>query len=161
MTEVKEQIAEYDSVRGGGSGMIDMSARGRIRVGGTEAVQFLNGLISNDMKALAENSWMPAIFANVQGRLIAAVRVIRLEDDPEKSQPGFLLDTEPATRDRVLKSIERFTLAGDFRVEDVTDGTVQLSLQGGRADAVVRSLFGDDVVGMAKNGVAQVVWDGT
>ena len=108
-------LFEYAAVREGGSGIIDLSSRGRIRVSGTEAVQFLNGLITNDMKTLAENRWMPAAFPNVQGRLIAGVRVVRKPDDAtgKKPVPVFLIDTEPATREAVLKTIERFTLAGE------------------------------------------------
>jgi len=74
-------LFEYAAVREGGSGVIDLSNRGRILVSGSEAVPFLNGLITNDMKTLAENSWMPAAFPNVQGRLIASVRVVRLQDE--------------------------------------------------------------------------------
>ena len=74
-------LFEYAAVREGGSGIIDLSSRGRILVSGTEAVQFLNGLITNDMKTLAENTWMTAAFPNVQGRLLASVRVIRLADE--------------------------------------------------------------------------------
>src|SRR6266508_3338799 len=111
-------LFEYAAVRERGAGVIDLSARGRILVSGSEAVPFLNGLITNVMKTLAANSWMPAAFPNVQGRLIASVRVIRLKDEGTERNvcPTFLIDTEPATRERVLKTIERFTLAGDFRV---------------------------------------------
>ena len=80
-TGIKESIAtdsdlmsQYAAVRDGGVGAIDLSVRGRISVSGSEAVMFLNGLISNDLKTLAENRWMPAAFPNVQGRLLAAVR---------------------------------------------------------------------------------------
>src|SRR3982074_3339518 len=66
-------LLEYAAVREGGAGLVDQSARGRLLVGGSEAVQFLNGLITNDMKTLAEHHWMPAVFPNVQGRLIASV----------------------------------------------------------------------------------------
>src|SRR6267378_4062923 len=113
-----DALLEYATAREGGCGLIDLSNRGRILVSGTEAVQFLNGLITNDMKTLAENSWMPAAFPNVQGRLIASVRVIRLQDvETDRNVcPAFLIDTEAATHDRVLKTIERFTLAGDFHV---------------------------------------------
>src|SRR5438552_15802932 len=100
---------EYSAVREGGAGLIDLSSRGRLLVSGSEAVMFLNGLITNDMKTLAMNSWMPAVFPNVQGRLIASVRIIHRDD-------GFLIDTESATLETVTKLIERFTLAGDFRV---------------------------------------------
>src|SRR5690349_20873085 len=118
---VAQTESEYSAVRDGGAGIIDLSSRGRIIVGGSEAVMFLNGLITNDMKTLEPLHWMPAVFPNVQGRLIAAVRVVRLAD--EKNTPRFLLDTEGATHKAVLKIIQRFTMAGDFRVADVTGDT--------------------------------------
>ena len=129
-------MAEYSTVRDGGAGLIDLSSRGRLLVSGSEAVMFLNGLITNDMKTLAVNTWMPAAFANVQGRLLAVVRVINRED-------GFLIDTECVTHDTVLKTLQRFTLAGDFRVTDVTDETVSLSIQGTSAESIMRTVFGN------------------
>ena len=72
-----ELMTEYAAVRDGGAGVIDLSTRGRIRVTGSEAILFLNGLISNDMKTLAEHRWMPAVFPTVQGRLIGAVIFIQ------------------------------------------------------------------------------------
>lgn len=128
-------MAEYAAVRDGGVGLIDLSARGRISVSGSEAVMFLNGLITNDLKTLGENQWMPAAFPNVQGRLLAAVRVLRRAED-------ILLDTEAVTREKVLKLIERFTLAGDFKVKDLTDEIRQISLQGRGASALVDKIFG-------------------
>ncbi|HEY2961820.1 MAG TPA: glycine cleavage T C-terminal barrel domain-containing protein [Pyrinomonadaceae bacterium] len=137
-------MAEYTAVRGGGVGLIDLSARGRISVRGSEAVMFLNGLITNDMKTLAENRWMAAAFPNVQGRLLAAVRVIRRRED-------FLLDTEAATREKVIKIIERFTMAGDFKVADLTTETRQISFQGRGASELVEKIFG--VKNLPRDGV--------
>ena len=122
MSETIEQLtahnlsrAEYEAVRGGaGAGLFDLSTRGRIEVSGAEAVQFLNGLVTNDMKALAAGAWMYAALPNVQGRLLALARVLR----PTAAET-FLFETEAATRERVHQSLARFTLAGDFRVRDV------------------------------------------
>ena len=139
-------MMQYAAVRDGGVGLIDLSSRGRISVSGSEAVMFLNGLITNDMKTLGENRWMPAAFPNVQGRLLAAVRVIRRRD-------GFLLDTEAATREKVFKLIERFTLAGDFKVADLTDKIPQISFQGRGASALVEKIYG--VKDLARDGVWQ------
>lgn len=127
---------EYSAVRDGGAGLIDLSSRGRILVSGAEAVMFLNGLITNDLKTLAMNSWMPAAFANVQGRLLAVVRIIHRED-------GFLIDTEAATHQTVLKLLDRFTLAGDFRVADLTSETTTLSVQGRKAAEVIAAAIGE------------------
>jgi folate-binding protein YgfZ len=130
--------SEYSVVRDGGAGLIDLSSRGRILVSGSEAVMFLNGLITNDMKSLELNSWMPAVFANVQGRLLAAVRIIHHAD-------GFLIETEESSRTAVLKLIERFTLAGDFKVADLTDETAELSVQGNAARDIVAKVLGAQV----------------
>jgi folate-binding protein YgfZ len=144
--------AEYEAVRGAETtGLIDLSARGRIEVSGTEAVQFLNGLITNDVKTLGPRRWIHAAFPNVQGRLLASVRVARPGDEVK-----FLIETEPATHQKVFKSLERFTLAGDFRVEDVTAETVQLSLQGGGAHDLIK-LVGDSSLGQLDAGHTVIV----
>lgn len=132
-----ELMAQYAAVRGGGVGLLDRSDRGRISVSGSEAVMFLNGLITNDMKTLGEDRWMLAAFPNVQGRLLAAVHVIRRRED-------ILLETEAATREKVIKLIERFTLAGDFKVADLTPETCQISVQGRRASELLERINGDE-----------------
>jgi folate-binding protein YgfZ len=146
---------EYKAVREGGAGLIDLSSRGRIEVAGTEAVQFLNGLITNDVKALAENAWMRAAFPNAQGRLVAEVRVLRLAGD------RFIFDTEAVTHERVLKTLERFTLAGDFRVKDLTDEVAHLSLQGARSAQTLRATLGDDAAHVEPARVLTTRWNST
>ena len=141
-------MTEYEAVRDGGAGLIDLSAaRGRIRVSGSEATMFLNGLITNDVKNLAQNRWMPAVFPTVQGRLIGAVRVIRA------GEPDLLIDTELASHEAVLKTVSRFTLAGDFKVADVTSETALLTVQGQGAAEILAKQF--EQVDLPQNGVVQ------
>ncbi len=139
-------FAEYSAVRGGGAGLIDLSSRGRIIVSGSEALMFLNGLITNDMKTLAANSWMPAAFPNVQGRLLAVVRVLNRND-------RFLIDTERVTHSTVLEILSRFTLAGDFRVTDATEEVATLSVQGADAENIMRAVFGEITVNLERGKV--------
>ena len=101
----------YEHIRSGGSGFYEQK-RGLIAVWGKEAVQFLDGLISNDMKTLADGAQMLAAFPNAQGRLLAVVRVLRQGDK-------FLFETEEATREKLFANLFRFTYAGDFFVEDL------------------------------------------
>jgi folate-binding protein YgfZ len=146
-------MTEYEVVRDGGAGLIDLSAqRGRIRVSGSEATMFLNGLITNDVKNLAQNRWMPAVFPTVQGRLIGVVRVIR------GSEPAFLIDTETASHEAVLKTISRFTLAGDFKVADVTAETALLTLQGQGAGEILQKVFDKSFSDLSENGVDEITW---
>jgi aminomethyltransferase len=139
MTEAVTQAhSAYSAVRDGGAGIINLSARGRILVTGSDAVMFLNGLVTNDVKSLVVNAWLPAAFASVQGRLLASVRIVHRTD-------GFLIDTEAETREKVFKLLERFILAGDFQVQDLTSGTAMLSLQGKGALDLLQSEFGLEV----------------
>ena len=141
--------AGYTAVRDGGAGLIDLSDGGRVRVSGSEAVMFLNGLVTNDVKSLAEGRWMPAAFPTVQGRLIGAVRMARLKD-------GFLIDTERASHEAVLKTISRFTMAGDFRVTDLTDESAMLSVQGTRAGEILGKVLKATVADLPRNGVSEL-----
>ncbi|HEX8000350.1 MAG TPA: aminomethyltransferase family protein [Pyrinomonadaceae bacterium] len=143
--------AEYTAVREGGAGLIDLSSRGRVRVSGAEAVQFLNGLVTNDVKALSVGEWMTAAFPNAQGRLLAFARVIHQEE-------GFLFDTEAATAERVFKTLERFTLAGDFRVAEMTNKIAMLSLQGARAGAILGATLGEEAARVERGCVSVGRW---
>ena len=146
-------MTDYEAVREGGAGLIDLSAaRGRIRVSGAEATMFLNGLMTNDMKALAANSWMPSVFPTVQGRLIGVVRVIR------GTEPSFLIDTETPSHDAVVKTISRFTMAGDFKVSDVTAETALITVQGQLASEVIEKVFETSASEIPANGVSEVHW---
>jgi folate-binding protein YgfZ len=146
--------AEYRAVRGGaGAGLFDLSSRGRIEVSGAEAVQFLNGMITNDVAKLEDGAWMHAAFPNAQGRLVASVRVLRRGG-------SFLFDTEPATHERVLKTLERFTLAGDFHVRDLTRETALLSVQGAGAKELIGAALGDGAASVERGRASAVEFEG-
>lgn len=108
-----EDTAKYELIGVGGIGFYPQK-RGLIEVSGREAVQFLNGLITNDVGKLEDGAQMLAAFPNAQGRLLAIVRVRRRGDK-------FLFETEGATHEKVHQNLFRFTFAGDFFVEDLSE----------------------------------------
>lgn len=146
-------LSEYSAVRDGGAGLIDLSARGRILVSGSEAAMFLNGLITNDIKTLAMSSWMPAAFANVQGRLLAAVRVLHRD--------GFLIDTDGATRETVITLLERFTMAGDFHLKDLTGETQMFSVEGKTAPRVISQVCGEEAASVERQKIVKAQFGDT
>lgn len=124
MTTDNKEI--YDRIRSGVAGFYSRS-RGLIAVWGREAVQFLDGMITNDMKTLEDGAQMLAAFPNAQGRLLAIVRVLRQGD-------RFLLETEEATREKVFQNLFKFTFAGDFFVEELSDQYDHFEIFGPRED---------------------------
>jgi aminomethyltransferase len=145
--------AEYDAVREGGAGLFDLSARGRLELSGAEAVQFFNGMVTNDVARLADGAWMAAALPNPQGRLLASMRVARLGET-------FFIDTEPETAQRVRQSLDRFTLAGDFHVRDLSPETRLLSVQGAGARRVVGAGVGAQAAAVEPGRAAYTTWDG-
>lgn len=103
----------YSHIQSGGTAYY-RQPRGLIAVRGGEAVQFLDGLISNDVKTLEDGGQMLAAFPNAQGRLLAVVRVVRQGE-------RFLIETEEATHKTVFDNLFRFTMAGDFFAEDLSE----------------------------------------
>ncbi|HEX8118772.1 MAG TPA: glycine cleavage T C-terminal barrel domain-containing protein [Pyrinomonadaceae bacterium] len=148
-----QSAAEYEAVRGGGAGLFDLSARGRVEVSGGEAVTFLNGMLTNDVAKLEEGAWMHAALPNPQGRLLASVRVLRRGG-------AFLFDTEAETYPAVLKHLERFTPAGDFHVRDLTAETTLLSVQGARAPEFVGAVLGEEAALTARGRVTRATFGG-
>jgi folate-binding protein YgfZ len=71
---------------------------------------------------------MLAAFPNAQGRLLAVVRV-------RHAGERLLFETEEATHDKVFNNLFRFTFAGDFFVEDISDQFRYFELFG-QADSI-------------------------
>lgn len=131
----RDILEDYRSVRAGGLGFRE-EKRGLIEVSGREAVQFLNGLITNDAAKLEDGAQMSAAFPNAQGRLLAFVRVRRAGDK-------FLFETAAATHAKVYQNLYRFTFAGDFFVEDWSENYRYFEVQS--PESKVRSPAGSIV----------------
>ncbi len=84
-------------------------------------------MITNSVKGLEDGAQMLAAFPNAQGRLLGVARVRRLSD-------RYLFETEEATRGKIAQNLMRFTHAGDFFVEDLSNGHVYFELFGPKED---------------------------
>lgn len=105
--------AAYNHIRSGGTGYYEQP-RGVISVYGGEAEQFLDGLVSNEVKGLDNGAQRWAAMPDAKGRLQAVVRVM-------KHNEKFIVETEEATHQKVFESLFKFTFAGEFFVEDLSD----------------------------------------
>lgn len=114
--------SDYEKIRGGGCGFYKQPC-GVFEVYGSEAAQFLNGLITNDVAKLKDGEKMNAAFPTVKGRMFAVVRVLRRGEK-------FLIETAAVTRQKVFENLFRFTFAGDFHLEDQSDRFICFSVFG-------------------------------
>ena len=93
----------------------DCSRRVKLRVTGADAPRFLNGQITNDLRKATATSAIPASILNAKGKLSAHV-FVSMDDDR-----AFLLDADSELREELPARLERYIIADDVQVEDVTD----------------------------------------
>jgi|ERR1043166_133824 folate-binding protein YgfZ len=96
----------------------DLSARVKLRVSGEDRVRFLNGQLTNDIRAATELRALEACILNAKGKMDAHVFVTGRAD-------SFLLDGDAQLRGSLPPRLERYIIADDVQVEDLTE---QLSI---------------------------------
>lgn len=109
-----------------GAALFDLSTRGRIKVTGEDRARLLHAMTTNHVQGLKPGEGLYAFFLNAQGRIQADVIILCFEDH-------LLLDTEASTRTLVLEHLDHFIIADDATLEDVTETTFCLALEGSNA----------------------------
>jgi tRNA-modifying protein YgfZ len=115
------------------SAWLDLSARGRIRAMGEDRVRLLHAMCTNHIQQLRTGEGCYAFFLNPQGRILADALVLALPD-------ALLIDTEPETRQSLYAHLDKYIIADDVTLEDTTDGTVQIGIEGLAAEDVMARL---------------------
>ena len=93
----------------------DCSRRVKLRVTGADASRFLNGQITNDLRKATAASAIQASILNAKGKLSAQVFLSADAD-------GFVLDADLELREELPARLERYIIADDVQIEDVTEG---------------------------------------
>ncbi len=132
---------EYRALRAG-CGLFDRSERGKLALTGPDAVEFLNGQITNELATLAPGQGCYAAFLTHKGKMLGDLRVLAVAG--EHGELELLLDTERAALQALFDMIRRFKVG--YRVE-LHKRTVErglLSLIGPRADELAPTAPGPE-----------------
>jgi folate-binding protein YgfZ len=116
---------------------IDRSARGRIVVSGKDRATYLQGLLTNDIPALAAGSGCYAAYLTPQGRMISDLWVYELGDVILLNLPSV------ETKNTVLAKLDQFIFSEDVQLGDVTEAFAQIAIVGPAASQVVGGLLAD------------------
>lgn len=114
--------AEYEAIRNAAA-ILDLSPAAKFQVHGKNAVPFINGLVTNDVKSLQAGEGTLAAFLNVQGKVVSICRFYQTREH-------LLIECDWANRETIFKNLSRFVPAGEFFLKDVTEDFALLSLQG-------------------------------
>ncbi|MBA2793267.1 MAG: folate-binding protein YgfZ [Thermoleophilaceae bacterium] len=111
-------------------GALDRSERGKLLLEGSEAAEFLQGQVTNDVQALELGRGCYAALLSHKGKLRADLRVLR--------GPGWLwIDTEPVGLAPLARTLKMYSIGRDARSTDVSASRAILSLLGPASDDVL------------------------
>ncbi len=142
-------LTHYHAVRQSAA-LVDRSDRGRLLLTGADRASYLQGLLTNDIKALGPGSGCYAAWLTPQGRMIADLRVFELGD-------GLLLAVAGRVKDLVRDRLDQLVFSEDVRVADLTDTWAAFALYGPAASRVLAAVAASDA-GDLSDHLAALQW---
>lgn len=112
----------YKALRGGAA-IVDLSARGKIRVTGEDRARLLHAMSTNHIQELAPGHGLYAFFLNDKGRILADTLIYNLGE-------ALFLDLEPETGGKIFQHLDRYIIADDATLEDETAVLSAIGLEG-------------------------------
>jgi glycine cleavage system aminomethyltransferase T len=122
----------YEALREGAA-WLDLSKRGRIRARGEDRVRLLHAMTTNDIRQLEPGDGCYAFFLNAQGRILADAVILELPD-------ALMIGTEPETRGAVYGHLDKYIIADDVTLEDITEATIEIGIEGPVAAGLLEML---------------------
>lgn len=116
--------------------LIDLVDLGLIAVRGPDAVAFLQGQVTNDLRELSATHTQLSSHCSPKGRILASFRVIQADDGLWLSLPRVQI---PA----LLKRLRMFLLRSQATLTDISDELICLGVIGEPAAPVLRAQFGE------------------
>ena len=116
-----------------GAAWCELRGRGKIRVMGEDRARLLHAMSTNQIERLEPGQGCYAFFLNAQGRILADANIFCRPD-------RFLIDTEPETAAKLFEHIDRYVIADDVTLEDLTGTLTTVAVEGPRAAAVLEAM---------------------
>lgn len=129
--------AQYDALHHAVAAIDRTATDARLQVSGLDRVEWLQGLLTNDIAALSPGQGCYATYLTPQGRMIGDMRVFHRGD-------RVVLDVVADARVALLSRLDQFIIMEDVVLSDVTDATGCVSLAGPQAATLLLRLAGVD-----------------
>jgi folate-binding protein YgfZ len=134
MSSASSPGEQYRAVRET-AGVIDRSSVGKAEVEGRDRASFLQGMLTNDVKALAPGQGCGAAFLDAHGKVMALLRVYALPD-------RLLLELPAGLTQKTLLLLDKYLISEKASFEPVDEAYAVVSVQGAQATALLARLAG-------------------
>ncbi|HKD64409.1 MAG TPA: glycine cleavage T C-terminal barrel domain-containing protein [Candidatus Acidoferrales bacterium] len=143
--------AEYRAARESVA-LFDTNWHAAITLSGPDRVRYLNAILTNDIKSLAEGAGTLALLLNPQGHILAELEVYALKDK-------LLVLIHASVRERTIETLDKFIIMDDVALEDATAQLGSVAIEGPKAGAIFSQATGLAIEGFSEMALADVTID--
>jgi folate-binding protein YgfZ len=129
--------------------LIDENYRAYFTFSGPDRVRYLNAILTNNIKDLANGQGVVSLLLNAQGRILAEIETFA--DGENIFCVSYLM-----IRQRLAEVLEKYIIMDDVTFSDDSEKFGTLAVEGPRAAEVVKELTGVDINSLAELGYADV-----
>lgn len=137
--------AEYRAVREE-VGLLAPTPRGFLVLTGRDRFTWLQGMVTNDVRPLAEQTpFVPACILNATGHLLAELTIVNRGD-------SLLLDLDRRIVDSIYRLLDNYLITEQVEIVDQSDFLVRLSVQGRHVERTrLREAVGEEPLLLARD----------
>jgi folate-binding protein YgfZ len=95
------------------AGIFPLDDRAFLRITGSDATRWLNGMVTNSIQALAPGEGNYNFLLNAQGRIQGDCTIYR---EPGEDTPTFLLETDTSQLETIRQTLDRFIIMDDVEL---------------------------------------------
>jgi aminomethyltransferase len=130
-------IDEHKAVRTA-AGLFDVSHMARLSFDGADAPALLETVFTNSVGSMKDFQVRYGLICNESGGILDDVLVYRWPY-------GYAMVVNASNREKILDWLNRHAAGKDARIQDQTDTTAMIAVQGPKAVELVAGMFADDV----------------
>lgn len=131
-------VVEHNTVRDS-AGLFDVSHMGEIEIKGNDTLEFVNRIITNNVKDLDDNQVAYSLMCYEDGGIVDDLLAYKI------SQKHFLLVVNAANIDKDFKWILENKKDYDIDISNISDSMGQLALQGPKAEEILEKISDTDL----------------
>ena len=115
-----------------GCAVYDLGFRAKVLLGGNDRVRWLNGMVTNNIRDLAQGRGVYAFLLNPQGRILADMYAYNRGD-------SLVIDTDRSQLEKILATFDHYIIMDDVEVKDLSEQITAVGVAGPKARTVLQA----------------------
>jgi folate-binding protein YgfZ len=130
-TDFGDVRAEFDALLSG-CAFYDLNSRMKIALTGSDRVRWLNGMVTNNIRDLAQGHGVYAFLLNPQGHILGDLYAYNRGD-------SLMIDSDQSQSEKLLATFDHYIIMDDVEVTNISEKLTAIGITGSKTRTVLRA----------------------